>query len=37
MKDFLDQLTDHASPAWTVIVILATGVLIAAGVVAAIV
>ena len=30
MKDFLDQLTARATPAWTVIVILATGVIIAA-------
>lgn len=37
MNDFLDQLTERATPAWTVIVILATGALIAAGVVAAIV
>ena len=37
MNDFLDQITDLASPAWTVIVIVATGAIIVAGVVAAIV
>jgi len=37
MNDFLDQITDRATLAWTVIVIVATGAIIVAGVVAAIV